>query len=144
MTSLGKKRLAKAPLLIAGVLATTAAGCGEDFQNDPREPVPVDLTGVVQRQGITVSPARVGAGPVSITISNQTDEAQTVTLEGNSVREKVGPINPQDTATIQKTVVQGTYEVRAAPEEGSTDVIRPAALKVGRPRTASNDRILLP
>ena len=54
------------------------------------------------------------------------------------------PINPQDTATIQKTVAQGTYEVRAGSEDGGTDVIRPAVLKVGPPRPASNDRILLP
>ena len=124
--------------------STVAAGCGEDFENAPREPVPIELTGVIKPERVTVSPRRIGAGPISITISNQTEEAREVTLEGNGISERVGPVNPQDTATIQKTVVQGTYEVRAGSEDGGTDVIRPAKLDVGRPRAASNDRILLP
>lgn len=91
-----------------------------------------------------MSPAQVGAGPIYITISNQTDLAHTVTLEGNSVREQVGPINPQDTATIQKTVSQGSYEVRANPDGAGVGGIRPGELRVGPPREASNERLLLP
>jgi hypothetical protein len=144
MTSFLKKRLSPTSLLIAAILLTTAAGCGEDFENSPREAVPIELTGVIKPERVTISPRRIGAGPISITISNQTEEARTVTLEGNGVSERVGPVNPQDTATIQKTVVQGSYEVRAASEDGGTDVIRPANIAVGRPRAASNDRILLP
>jgi len=138
------KRLSKTSLLIAAVLLTTAVGCGEDFPDEPRAPVSIELTGVIKPRAVTVSPAKVGAGPISITIANQTDEAHTLTLVGNSVREKVGPVNPQDTATIQKTVTQGTYEVRAGSENGGTNAIRPATLKVGTPRPASNDRTLLP
>lgn len=145
MTSFLEKRLSPRSLLLAATLLSAGvAGCGEDFENVPREPVPVELTGVIKPERVTVSPRRIGAGPISITISNQTEEARTVKLEGNGVSERVGPVNPQDTATIQKTVVQGTYEVEVASENGGTDVIRPATLRVGRPRAASNDRILLP
>ncbi len=77
-----------------------------------------------------------------ITISNQTDEAHTLTLEGKTVRERVGPVNPQDTATIQKTLPQGTYEVRAGSEEAVTREITPAELTIGRPRGESNGRNL--
>lgn len=145
MTPFLEKRLSPKSLLLAAILLSTAvAGCGEDFENAPRTPVPIELTGVIKPERVTVSPRRIGAGPISITISNQTAQARTVTLKGNGVSERVGPVNPQDTATIQKTVVQGTYEVTAASEEGAADVIRPATLRVGRPRPASNDRLLLP
>src|SRR5919197_5931149 len=103
---------------VAAFLAIAAAGLvagcgGSDFQRKPREPVPVQLTGVIQTDRVTISPNKAGAGPIAITISNQTNEAHTLTLEGPSVRERLPPVNPQDTATIQKTLAPGTYEVRA-------------------------------
>ena len=50
------------------------AGCGgEDFKNEARAPIRLELSGVIQDDEVTVSPAKLGAGPVAITISNQTD-----------------------------------------------------------------------
>jgi hypothetical protein len=135
---------------LAGLAALTAAlfvlaGCGgEDFENRPRPPVAVVLTGVIQDDKVTVSPNQIGAGPVELTISNQTKEAHTVTLEGDTVRERVGPINPLDTATIQAKVDQGSYEVRAGSPQASTREIQPAMLDVGQSRGNSNDQLLLP
>ena len=80
MTSFQKKGPSPASFLVAAILlAVIAAGCGEDFENVPREPVPIELTGVIKPERVTVSPRRIGAGPISITISNQTEEARTVT-----------------------------------------------------------------
>src|SRR5918998_6544300 len=101
-----------AMFLLVGTLAA-AGGCGEeDFANRPRPPVPIELTGVIQDDKVTVSPRKVGAGPILITISNQARGAHTVTLEGSSVRDRIGPINPLDTGTIQKTLRPGSYEIR--------------------------------
>lgn len=131
------------PLFVGAVLLL--AGCGEDdFENAKRPPVPIELTGVIQERGVTVSPSKEGAGPFVITISNQTDAAHTVTLEGTSVEERVGPIQPQDTATIQKTLAQGRYEVRAGSEQAVEREIPPAELVIGPERDPSNDRLLLP
>ncbi len=95
------------------------AGCGgEDFKNEARAPVRLALTGVIQDDKVTVSPAKLGAGPVEITISNQTDRVRTITLEGESIKERQGPVAPGATATIQKTLDPGSYEVRAGSEEG--------------------------
>lgn len=93
---------------------------------------------------MTVSPSKEGAGPFLITISNQTDDAHTVTLEGSRVEERVGPIQPQDTATIQKTLPRGKYEVRAGAEQAVEREIPPAELVIGPDRDPSNDRLLLP
>jgi hypothetical protein len=86
----------------------------------------------------------VGAGPVLITVSNQTKDAHTLTLEGQSVRERVGPINPLDTATIQKTLKPGTYEVRAGSSVAVAREIKPASLVIGKQRKDSNDQLLQP
>jgi hypothetical protein len=137
-----RARATTAAVLAAGVVA---AGCGdEDFPNDPRPPVRVELTGVIQDDAVTVSPSRVGAGPILITISNQTRNRATITLEGASTRERVGPVAPLDTATIQRTLAPGTYEVRAGSEVALPREIRPAELEIGRERESSSGDLLLP
>ena len=77
-------------------------------------------------------------------MSNQTDDPHTVTLEGESVQETVGPIQPQDTATIQRTLEPGIYEVRAGSERAVAREIPPFALTVGKARKSSADELLLP
>ena len=122
-----------------------AAGCGKkDFENRARPPVPVELTGVIQEDRVTVSPDKQGAGAIQITISNQTKDAHTVTLEGDEVSERVGPVNPLDTATIQKTLKPGQYEVRAGSSAATPKEIAPAQLTIGPKRDDSNDKLLLP
>jgi hypothetical protein len=120
------------------------AGCGQDdFKNEPRPATAIELTGVIQRAKVTVSPHKLGAGPVTITISNQTDDTHTLALEGDRVREVVGPINPLDTATIQKTLKPGVYRVRAGSPRAAAHGIRPAELQVGKQRRSA-DEIDLP
>lgn len=131
-------------LLLTGA-AGVGAGCGgDDFENEPRPAAAVTLTGVVQDEGVTVSPSEVGGGPVLITISNQTKMAHTLTLEGGSMKETVGPVQPQDTATIQATLESGSYEVRAGSPEAVVREIPSATLTVGPARDSSADQLLLP
>jgi hypothetical protein len=135
-----------ATVLMGSLLVVAITGCGgSDFKNKPRPQVPVELTGVIQADKVTVSPHRVPSpGPILITISNQTKDAHTVTLEGDRVRERVGPINPLDTATIQKTLAPGIYEVRAGSSVAVPREIAPSELVVGNKRADSNNRVLLP
>src|SRR3954468_14999578 len=100
------------PAMRFAILATMAvgvAGCGggSDFKNEPRPPAPVQLTGVIRDDKVTVSPNRVGAGPIIIIVSNQTQNAHTLTLDGGETKDTVGPINPLDTAKIQQTLKEG-------------------------------------
>ena len=131
-----------AALAIAGAFL---AGCGDDdFENEARAPVREALTGVIQDDAVTVSPSKIGAGPVEITISNQTDANRSVTLEGESIVERQGPLAPGDTATIQKTLQPGSYEVRAGSRRALRREIRPAILRIGKERENSNSDLLLP
>jgi hypothetical protein len=126
--------------------AALLAGCGEDdFENEPRPPVTLELTGVIQEDRLTVSPSRnLGAGPFSILISNQTDAEHTVTLEGGSIQERVGPVAPDDTVEIKRTLAPGSYEVRAGSARAVRREIQPATLDIGEERKSSNNELLLP
>ncbi len=131
----------------AVVLATAiAAGCGEDdFENEPRPPVTMELTGVIQEDKLTVSPSRnLGAGPFKILISNQTDAEHTITLEGGSIVEKTDPVAPLGTEEIQRTLPPGSYEVSAGSARAVRREIQPAVLDIGEERQNSNSEVLLP
>ncbi|MEX2252617.1 MAG: hypothetical protein WD649_00545 [Thermoleophilaceae bacterium] len=132
------------PFLCAGIGLLVLSGCGgDDFADKPRPALPVELTGVIQEKKVTISPDETGSGAVRITIANETNESHTVTLEGENVEERVGPINPQDAATINKTLEQGTYEVVAG-SELATREIAPGKLVIGPPRDPSNNQLLQP
>ena len=134
-------------LLVGGSLALVGlSGCGDDdkFENKPRPAVPLQLTGVITEEKVTVSPNRVGAGPVTITVSNQTQRSHTIILEGESIRETIGPVNPLDTGRIQQTLKQGSYEIRAGSSQATPKEIRPARLEIGPPRKSSSGDVLLP
>ena len=104
----------------------------------------VELTGVIQQDKVTVAPGRLGAGPVLITVSNQTEEPHTVILEGESLLRRTGVVNPGDTATLQNTLAPGSYEVSAGSETAVAQEITPAVLEIGEERPDSNGDLLLP
>jgi hypothetical protein len=132
-------------VLTTAVVALPLAACGqEDFENQPRAAAAIELTGVIKPNQVSVQPRRVGAGPISITVSNQTNDTHTVVLEGDRVREVVGPINPLDTATIQKNLDPGVYQVRAGSTKAVAREIKPAELDVGKARKNSSDEVNLP
>jgi hypothetical protein len=130
------------------VLASAAAGCGagEDFANKPRPPAPINVTAAITDGGISVSPARFGAGPIMLIVSNQSRSAQKVTLETNEIdgdgpgiRQTTRPIDPRGTATIQVDVRQGTYELRTADR-----AVQPVAIRVGAKRKSSQNELMQP
>jgi hypothetical protein len=131
-------------------LALGIAGCGEDdFENDARPPTPLQLTGVITEERVTVSPNKLGAGPIVLTVSNQTGSSHSLLLEGKGqsgkpVSERVGPVNPQDTATLQKTLEPGQYVVKAGSDRAQEREIRAATLVVGRKRDSASGELLLP
>jgi hypothetical protein len=143
MRVLGKTPRGGLALLACSCMLLSACG-DDDFENKPRPAAAINLTGVIQPKGVTISPNGKGAGPFLITISNQTDDAHTVTLEGDEVEETVGPIQPQDTATIQRTLTPGNYEIRAGSERAVVKEIPSFELKVGKARTSSANQVLLP
>lgn len=133
-------------VLLAGVgIATVLGACGQrDAARDPPPPpVVVRIDGVVTTQQVTVSPSRIDPGPVVLVVSNRDEDSHTVIVEGKRTREQVGPINPQDTATITAELGPGVYAVRAGSEHviNSSGQVEPARLVVGRrARNGDDDR----
>jgi hypothetical protein len=146
MLRVGRTRIAVLLFGGASVLALPGCGGGSDFKDNPRPPVPLQLTGTVKDKAVTVEPSRLGAGPVVLLIQNQTQQSHTVTIEGgphNRV-EEVGPINPLDAGRIQASLEPGTYTVRAKSSRAAARQIKPAVVKVGRERQSSSGTLLLP
>lgn len=149
MNRKGKMRNCREMLLAGGLslVAAIAVGCGgDDFANAPRPPVTVNVSGSIRDEGVTVSPSKVGAGPLELTVTNLTSRAHSITLDGEDVRERVMQIQPQDTGTITKTLRPGEYEVRAGSSRAVDieDQIPPATLTIGPERPSSDNDLLLP
>lgn len=139
-------RIRTAALLALSLSVLVLAGCGgdDDFENKPRPPAPVQLSGVITEGEISVEPAKIGAGPIVLIVSNQTKQSHTITLDGPSGVEEVGPINPLDTGRIQHNLEQGAYQVKAGSNQAVDEEIEAATLTVGPPRPSSSNSVLLP
>jgi hypothetical protein len=135
--------LASGIALGAGLLA--GCGGGKDFAGKPRPSAPLYLNGVITSTGVNISPNRVGAGPVVIQVSNQTQAAHTLILDGNNIEPvQSGSVAPTDVGTIQTTLTPGTYTVKAGSVHAVKKELRPAHLVIGRERPGSNNQVGLP
>lgn len=135
-------------LAAAGAVgALLLAGCGgDDYKNENRPPRPINVNAEVSNERVSVSPGSIGAGPLVLVVTNQSDAAQEITLESDTlggaaagVQQSTGPINPNDTGQIQVDATQGTYRLRVG-----DDAIAPATLTVGAERDTSQNTLLLP
>lgn len=134
-----------ASVLVAVAALAVGCGGGKNFQAKPRPPATIQLTGVITDQGVTVSPNRVGAGPVQILVSNQTQQAHTLTLDGANIQPvESRPIDPTDTGGITRSLAPGVYTVRAGTAEAVKKQLSPARIVIGKARPDSNDQVGLP
>ena len=131
-------------VVLAGALVVAGCGGGKHFENKARPAAPIQLTGVVRDNQVDISPKRVGAGPVILIVSNQTELARTITLEGEGTTDTVGPIQPLDTAKLQQTLKPGSYTVKAGSKTATPKEIAPGTLTVGPARSSSSNQLLLP
>jgi hypothetical protein len=142
------KSVAPGAFAVALSLALLGCGSGDDYANNDRPPSPVVVTAAVTPNGVSLSPQRIGGGPISLIVTNLTDASHKVTIEteqlgGSSggTRAETGPINPRDTAQLKIDVQPGTYAVRA---EGQGQRVRPARLAVGPKRRSAQNKVLQP
>jgi hypothetical protein len=128
-------------------VAALAVGCGggTNFQAKPRPPATIQLTGVITDHGVIVSPNRVGAGPVQILVSNQTQEAHTLTLDGANIQPvRSRPIDPTDTGSITRSLTPGVYTVKAGTASAVKNQLAAARIVIGKARPDSNNQVGLP
>ena len=142
LTRMHAWRRTGAVTLAAAALALAAGSCGggDEARSEQRPPVPLNVSVLVGPERLTLSPNSFGAGPVTLLVSNQSGAAQTLTIDGPRLRRSVGPIPPDDTATVKVTMGTGDYTVSAEEDAG----IEAGALTVGAPRDSAQNELLLP
>jgi hypothetical protein len=131
-----------AAALAVVVLPFAASACGgnEERTSNLRAPTPINVSVVIGDNEITASPTKFGAGPIVLITSNQSTASHTLTIEGPRVKQSVGPISPQDTATLKVTVATGEHTLTT---DGS-QTIQPARLNVGAKRPSAQSKLQQP
>jgi hypothetical protein len=128
-------------LLSAAALVTALAiaGCGrDDFKNDPRPPIPAEVSVKIAKDGVGVSPREFGAGLVNFTIANLTTEPGTLAISG-PVDASSQEIPAAGTDTIKLDMKTGDYEASV-----SGTAARPFSFTVGAERPSGQNDLLLP
>lgn len=145
-TTGSRRKAAGLPLSLFAIGALVAGcGAGSDYKNDPRPPAPINVTASISDSSVSTSPAEFGAGPIVVTVTNQSGASQDLTLETDAlnssagIKQSTGPINPRSTGRIKVTVKEGTYKVSTG-----DSAIRPASLKVGAERASAQNEVLQP
>src|SRR5829696_1085288 len=131
----GRAMLAASALLVALIVT----GCGrDDFENDPRPPIPAEVAVKIADSGVGVSPKVFGAGLVNFTIANLTDRPGTLAIHG-PVDADSNEIPPGAAETLKVQVKSGTYEASV-----SGIALRPFSFSVGPDRPSAQNDLLLP
>jgi hypothetical protein len=144
-------------IVICAMTALGVGACGSAGSRSaslPAPPGPVVLSALVSGARVSVSPTRVGAGPVLLTVTNQGRHAAAVTLSraGRSLA-RTAPINPQGATQIKVDLSRGVYRVALAPSGSRrTDAQKSrgpqpatgALLRVGRRRGGGASQLLSP
>jgi hypothetical protein len=130
-------------VLLAPVLpAIAAGGCGasEERTSNPRPPATIEVSVQIGEERVSADPRRLGAGPIVLVANNQSSASHLLTIDGPRLRQSVGPINPQDTATLKVNVSPGEYTIGA---DGMA-AVGPAKLTVGPERESAQNELLQP
>lgn len=130
-------------------------GCGSAGGTSPtssRPPSPVNLTVYVNDSHISVSPSRVGAGPVVFIVTNQASSAEELAISRSGRASPIAstaPINPQGTTQVSVNFRPGDYTI--ATKRHGTDAqlsrqpsIRSALIHIGHERQNGNNELLQP
>jgi hypothetical protein len=138
-------------LAIIALIVTACGSAGGQSPSVARPPNPVNLTVYVNDSHVSVSPARVGAGPITFIVTNQASHAESLDISKNgSTLATTAPINPQGTTQVSGTFEPGRYTI-ATGDRGRNDAqlsrqssIRPASIHIGRERESSSNSVLQP
>ena len=143
----GERSRRRAQALLFGLLGALCAvalaacgGGGQHFADVPRPPTPVDLSVYINNRHVAISPAKVGAGPVVLYVTNQASRTETLTIRraGAAVASS-GPINSGQTAQVSADLRSpGSYAIATG------GPVRAARLRIGKPRPNADNVLLQP
>ena len=135
-------RKGSATAVIVAAILLAGCGSGKHYVNNPRPPALLIITVAIDNGRVLVSPTHIGAGPVQLTMANETQASQQITVASDQpgvLQEHAGPINPGNTASLKANLSSGTYSVKV---DGSS--IAAATIAVGGQRPSSQNQLLQP
>jgi hypothetical protein len=123
-------------------LPLVAYGCGNNDErtSNLRPPTPINVSVKIGDDRVSASPTKFGAGPIVLIASNQSSASHSLTIEGPQLKQSVGPINPQDTATLKVTVGPGEHTLSTEDAQG----VEQASLNVGPKRPSAQNKLQQP
>jgi hypothetical protein len=138
-------------LAIIALIVSACGSAGGKSASLPRPPNPVNLTVYVNDSRVSVSPAHLGAGPITFIVTNQASRAEELAIsKGGSTLASTAPINPQGTTQVSVNFRPGNYTITTG-THGANDAqlskqsaIRPASIHIGRERASSSNSVLQP
>jgi hypothetical protein len=142
---------------MSGVSALTLSACGNagsPAASRPDPPAPTVLSVLVSGSQIRLSPDRIGAGPVLLTITNQSSGSVAVLVRRSGSSDAVArtaPVNPQGITQIKLDLSRGSYSLAAKRSGRQSDArasrpspIAPARLRITAARPSSGGQALQP
>jgi hypothetical protein len=137
---MSRERGRYAALAVMAVLAVLVfAGCGSDFNDDPKPPVPLEATIEISPTQVDVEPRGFGAGLVNFVIANNSDAEAAVVLRG-PVDQTSSPVPAAGNGIFRVEMKTGDYAIAVV----SHPLIKLARLTVGAERPPSNNVLQLP
>jgi hypothetical protein len=122
-----------------GLAAVAIAACGrDDFENEPRPPVPASVTVKIGDGEVVISPRTVGAGLVNFEIANFEDTPATFSIVGPTEAESE-EIPARGNNSLKTQLETGTYQASANGVEAT-----PFSFEVGPERESGQNDLLLP
>jgi hypothetical protein len=136
---------------IIALIVSACGSAGGKSASLPRPPNPVNLTVYVNDSRVSVSPAHLGAGPITFIVTNQASRAEELAIsKDGSILASTAPINPQGTTQVSVNFRPGNYTITTG-THGANDAqlskqsaIRPASIHIGRERASSSNSVLQP
>jgi hypothetical protein len=114
-------------------------GCGrDDFENDPRPPIALEVSVQLGPEGVTVSPGEFGAGLTNFTVVNLSGHPASFTFDGPT-SDGTDEIPDNGSTVLKAELDQGDYEASA----DGTDT-EPFDFTVGPERDSAQNDLLLP
>jgi hypothetical protein len=133
-------RRGRALVIVAvGLAAVAIAACGrDDFENEPRPPVPASVTVKIGDGEVVISPRTVGAGLVNFEIANFENTPATFSIVGPTEAESE-EIPARGNNSLKTQLETGTYQASANGVEAT-----PFSFEVGPERESGQNDLLLP
>jgi hypothetical protein len=144
-------------LVICGALSLGATACGSSSHTAASVASPpsrVSVSALIAPGRIAIDPSRLGAGPITLTVTNQASRAEELVISRSGSSRAVahtGRIGPQGTTQIVLDLTRGNYAVTAAVGGAHTDAQRArqtgrpgTSLRIGKSRRGSGSALLVP